>query len=79
MTRVTVEDCTAGLDQTNPPYGASSGWRVVLPGISGLCTSSVAHELPGGFRLRAWGKRPMQASVSCLREADCAVRSFQST
>ena len=52
MTRATEEDSTAGLGQT-----LRTGRRLVgglsFHGVSGLCTNSLAHRLPGGIQAQA--------------------------
>ena len=64
MTRATVEDSTARLGQPlragRPLVGGLS-----FQGVVGLCTSSLVHRFLEKCRLRARGRRPMQAWVSC--------------
>ena len=60
MTRGTADDSTAGLGQTlrtgRPLVGGLS-----FHDVYGLCTSSLAHRLPGGIQAQGMRKRPMQA------------------
>ena len=55
-----------GRSGPKPPYGASSGWWVILSWRLGFCMSSLAHSLPGGTQARGMGRRPIQAWVSCF-------------
>ena len=65
---------SAGLLHKNPPHGTSSGWWVILPCVSGLCTNSLAHRAPGGIQdaglgLVTWG------SDNCLWSSRPGLRS----
>ena len=64
MIRATVEDSTAGLSQTlrivRPLVGGLS-----FHGVSGLCTNSPAHGLPGGIQAQGTRRRPIRAWVPC--------------
>ena len=59
MTRATVEESTAGLGQPlragRPLVGGLS-----FHGVSGLCTSSLAHKLPGGILAQGIRRLSMQ-------------------
>ena len=61
MTRATVH----GRFRPNPSYEMSSGWWEIFHGVSGLCTNSLAHGLPGGIQAQNMRRAADAGLVFC--------------
>ena len=70
-----------GRSGPNPPYGASSGWWVILPWRLGAVHESLAHRLPGGIQAQSllWGPLSTCDPHATPWVALCAVNSEDPT